>query len=213
MGVTRNARLFSLVTATALVAALAAGVPGGVAARSVKASPVPTPFGKNVPVGVEIPVELVTQINSATFQVGDSFEFKTTKDMKLGDIDVPQGTGGHGRVASVERATDKQNGSVAIQADSLDLSDGSPIWVNIDPKAPVQGHYADKHTRFLVVAISTDFSGNMVLEAGTPFKVVTTTLRAGPAPLITSSPEPDASSAAATPNAMMSGAPAPAATH
>ena len=216
---TRSAQLFSFVGALALVAAMIATLPGGAVARGAKASPAPTPFGKKVPIGVDIPVQLVTQINSATFQVGDSFEFKTTKDVNLDGFQVPVGTGGHGRVASVARATDKQNGSVAIQADSLDLSDGTPIWVNIDPKTPVQGHLADKRTRFLVVAISTDFTGNMVLEPGTQFKVLTTTLRAGPAPLITASPDastspssPAVSPAAmqkATPAAMQSAAPVP----
>ena len=180
--------------------------PGGAGART-RATPAPTPYGANVLPGVDIPVELVTQINSATFQVGDSFEFKTTRDMNVGGVDIPEGTGGHGRVASVERATNKENGSVAIQADSLDLSDGTPVWVNIDPKAPVQGHLADRRTRFLVVAISTDFSGNMVLEPGTPFKVVTISRRAAPAPLITSSPDAEASGALASPAAMGSATP------
>jgi hypothetical protein len=159
--------------------------------------PEPTPYGAAVPAGVEIPVELVTQINSATFNVGDSFAFKTAAETKLSDskspdgvIDVPKGTPGHGRIANVVRADNKHNGDVTLQVDSIDMPDGTPIWVNIDPKSRVQGHLADKRTRFLVVAVATDFSGNMVLEPGTPFKVVTIPRRAAPAPLVTAAPTP-----------------------
>jgi hypothetical protein len=166
-------------------------------ASPAAARPRPTPYGAAVPAGVEIPVELVTQINSATFNVGDSFAFKTAAETKLGDsmspdgvIDVPKGTPGHGRIASIVRADSKHNGDVTLQVDSIDMTDGTPIWVNIDPKTPVRGHLADKRTHFLIVAVATDFSGNMVLEPGTPFRVVTIPRRAAPAPLVTAPPTP-----------------------
>ncbi len=155
----------------------------------------PTPYGAVVPSGIKIPVVLVTQINSATFDIGDRFEFKTAKDQKVGTIDVPMGTLGHGRVANVTRADNDHNGSVALQTDSIDLPDGTPIWVDIDPKVSVNGHYADKHTRFYGLAIGTDYSGNMVLDPGAKFGVMTIRRRAFPAPLVTPSPSASASSA------------------
>jgi hypothetical protein len=142
---------------------------------------------------VKIPVELVTEINSATFDVGDRFEFKTTQDETLGDVVVPKGTLGHGRVSNLVRAENNHNGSVGLQTDSIDLADGTPIWVNIDPKVAVRGHYADKHTRFYGVAFGTDYSGNMILDPGSPFGVVTIARRAKPAPLVTPSPGPTVS--------------------
>lgn len=50
-----------------------------------------------VPLDVRIPAELTAQITSLTAKVGDTFAFRTTKDEKLGDLDVPAGTLGHGR--------------------------------------------------------------------------------------------------------------------
>ena len=171
------------------------------AAPTVRPSAYPTPYGAIVPTGVKVPVVLVTEINSATFDVGDKYEFKTTQDEKLGDIAVPKGTLGHGRVSSVVRADDKHNGSVGLQTDSIDLADGTPIWVDIDPKVQVQGRLADKHTRFYGLAIGTDYSGNMILEPNEPFTVVTIARRAFPAPLVTPSPAPAGTS---TPSAMTS---------
>jgi hypothetical protein len=163
------------------------------AAPRVRPSAYPTPYGAIVPVGVKIPVLLVTEINSATFDIGDRFEFKTAQDEQLGDIVVPKGTLGHGRVSNLVRADNNHNGSVGLQTDSIDLDDGTPIWVNIDPRVAVHGHYADKHTRFYGVAIGTDYSGNMILDPGSPFTVVTISRRAKPAPLVTPSPGPSPS--------------------
>ena len=218
MGAIRNALLSSVFVALGLVAAVMATIPhAAAAAPRPKASAFPTPYGATVPVGVDVPVELITQINSATFNVGDSFAFKTTKQTKLGTLSVPAGTAGHGRISSVDRATNKHDGSISIQVDSIDLADGTPVWVDMNPKSRLEGHLADKHTRFLVVAISTDYSGNMILEPGTPFDVVTIAKRAAPAVLVTESPStgpspiasPAASAApAASPMGMASAMPA-----
>ena len=197
-GVIPKTLLFSSFTFAALVGAIVLTPPRASAGASpvVRPSSYPTPYGAIVPAGVNIPVLLVTQINSATFDVGDRYEFKTAKDEKLGSIVVPKGTLGHGRVSSIVRADKNHNGSVGLQTDSIDLGDGTPVWVDIDPKVTVSGHLADKHTRFYGLAIGTDYSGNMILDPGAPFTVTTITRRAVPAPLVTPTPGPSPSPAA-----------------
>jgi hypothetical protein len=198
---TRKALPFSAVSLGALaffVALFAAPHSSVAAAPKAHPSAYPTPYGAIVPLGVKIPVELVTEINSATFDIGDRFEFKTAQDEKLGDVVVPKGTLGHGRVSNLVRADKDHNGSVGFQTDSIDLPGGTPIWVNIDPSVAVHGHLADKRTHFYGIAIGTDYSGNMILDPGSPFMVVTIARRAQPAPLVTPSPSPAPSPSAST---------------
>ncbi|MBD5654110.1 MAG: hypothetical protein IAI50_02885 [Candidatus Eremiobacteraeota bacterium] len=157
-----------------------------------------------IPVNVPVPVELTTPITSQTAHVGDPFLFKTTKDEKLGDLEVPAGTPGAGRLAMVEAAHDKHNGSVTLQADKLQLTtSGAIVWVNIDPGKPPTGHYSDKKTRFYLLPLPIgvvpgtfqSVSGNMILDAGTAFRVVTILPRTEPAPLVTATPSPTPSMA------------------
>ncbi len=203
-----SARLFSCLVCVAVAATAAFAAPRARPTPVPKHSAYPTPYGAIVPAGVDVPVVLTTQINSATFEVGDSFEFHTAKDIKLGDVDVPKDTPGHGRIARVVHANKDHNGDVSLQVDSIDLPDGMPIWVNIDPKSTIHGHLADRHTRFFVVALSTDYSGNMVLEPGTAFSVTTIARRAGPAPLLTATPLATADAIAA-PSSVPAVAPSP----
>jgi hypothetical protein len=149
-----------------------------------------------VPVGVKIPVVLSATITTQTARAGDAFAFATAREARLGDLVVPAGTPGRGRLASVVPAHDKTNGSLTLQADTLDLPDGRTIWVNVDASQPLRGHYADRHTKvgflpipIFVGAVST-VSGNLILDAGTPFTVVTIPPRAAPAPLVTLPPSP-----------------------
>jgi hypothetical protein len=213
----RNALRFSA-TLGALMLALTPF--GQTPARAATAQvPAPTPAPPLVPVDVRIPVELTTPLTSQTAHVGDPFGFKTTKDEKLGMLEVPAGTPGTGRLASVQPAHDKQNGSLSLQVDSLELATGTLVWVNIDPSRPPTGHYSDKHTHYyllplpigVVPGIYNSVSGNMVIDAGTGFRVVTIAPRTAPAPLVTASPSPSGTpSAPATPPAAP--APSPAAT-
>jgi len=151
-----------------------------------------------VPVNQSIPVALTQSITSQTAQVGDPFTFATTKDVKLGSLALPKGTPGHGRLAVVTVAHGKSRGALALQADSLDLPDGGTIWVNIDASKPPKGRLADKHTKplFLPLPIgigggyTTTTSGNMILDKGTTFSVLTIAPRAAPAPLLTATPTP-----------------------
>jgi hypothetical protein len=152
-----------------------------------------------VPAGSSIPVALTAPVTSQNAHVGDPFTFETTQDVKLGALDVPKGTPGHGRLAVVVPAQGKDRGQLALQADSLDLPDGDTVWVNIDTSKPPKGHLADKHTKpiFLPLPIglgggyTTTTSGNMILDKGTTFAVLTIAPRAAPAPLLTATPTPE----------------------
>lgn len=157
-----------------------------------------------VPANVRIDVVLTTPLTSQTAHVGDHFAFKTEKDATLGTVALPAGTPGNGRIAAVTPAHDKQQGSLVLQADDLTLSSGARVWVNIDPSKKPTGRLSDKHTHFYVLPIPigivpatfTSVSGNLILDAGTAFRVVTIPPRASPAPLVTAPPTAAASPAA-----------------
>jgi hypothetical protein len=185
--------------AAALALLLTAGFAAGALAQ--------TPAAPAIPVGVKIPVVLVGTYTSETAHVGDTFQFKTTKDEKLGEVTVPAGTPGHGRLAVVQKAEGKQHGNLSLQADSIDLPDGRTVWVNIDTEKPPTGRLSKRHTTPVVMpfvgAVVQTTSGDLVLDSGIPFGVVTILPRRAPAPLLTAPPTP-------VPPAP-SGAPAPAA--
>jgi hypothetical protein len=203
----------ALAFACALAVANAADAPS--APNTPSASPSSAPA---IPVGVKIPVVLTMQLSSGTAHVGDLFTFKTAKNETLGSVAVPRGTIGSGRVAVVTPAQGKQHGSLALQADSLTLASGETIWVNIDPSAPLTGKLSDKHIRYYVIPLPIGFvpgafvtaSGNIVIDSGSPFRVVTIAPRKGPAPLMTAQPT---AAPVATPSApSATSAPSPAKT-
>jgi hypothetical protein len=155
-----------------------------------------------VPVDVYVEVELTGRLDSATSHVGDTFGFATTRDVTLGTLAIPKGTPGHGRLAVVQPADAKHQGILALQADSIDLPDGDTVWVNSDPRNPARGHLSDRHRRPIVVplpiavlggGILTTYSGDMILEQGARFGVLTIPPRTVPAPLLTAQPAPEPS--------------------
>ncbi len=189
-------------TAIAFVAIFGIGTASVIPASgaTAPAAPTGTPafVAVAVPVNVKIPTELTQQVSSLTAHVGDTFAFRTLKDETLGTIVVPAGTPGHGRVAVAAPAHDRAQGQMALQADSLDLPDGRTISVNIDTSKPIRGYLSDKHTHFTVLPIPIGIvpiirssrSGNLVLDPGATFAVLTTLPRTVPAPLLTASPQP-----------------------
>ncbi len=196
---TRNVRRFRALALTLCCT-------GGIAAAASGARADAT-AALTVPVAVKIPVALTATLTSQSVHVGDTFAFKTTKSEDLGGLMVPSGTAGHGRIALASPAHDKVQGSLALQADSIDLPDGRTISVNVDAARPPRGHLANKHTRFFVLPIPTigifpalirSQSGNLVLDAGTGFGVVTVAPRGMPAPLYTVAPKATEPSAAPT---------------
>jgi len=203
--------------AAALGFALTAGLVGAALADA------PPP---EIPVGIKVPVVLTGTYSSETAHVGDPFTFKTKMEQKLGDLDVPAGTPGHGRLAVVVKAQGKQHGNLSLQADSIDLP-AHTIWVNIDTDKPPTGRLSKRHTTPVLLpfvgAVVQTTSGDLVLDSGIPFGVVTILPRRAPAPLLTAPPtpvpspppEPDAKPATPAPAmgtpAAMPGSPAPAA--
>lgn len=149
-----------------------------------------------VPANVRIPVELTQQITSQAAHVGDTFAFKTRADVKFGAFVLPAGSLGHGRIAVLTPAHDHINGTIALQADTIDLPSGESVAVNVDSAAPLRGHYANRHTRVAVLpvlvgivpSVKTRVDGDLILDPGTPFAVLTTLPRASPAPLLTAPP-------------------------
>jgi hypothetical protein len=181
----RNGRLFS----AAIAILVAGGVVAGGAARAASLT---------VPESKSIPVTLTQTITSQTAHVGDPFTFTTAQAVTLGTLLLPKGTPGHGRLAVVFPADANHAGQLGLQADSLDLPGGDVVWVNIDATKPPKGHLADKHSKPVFIPTPIGFgggyrttsSGNMILDSGTSFTVVTIAPRAAPAPLLTASPTP-----------------------
>ena len=157
-----------------------------------------------VPTGVRIPVALSAAVTSQNAHVGDAFAFKTTRVARLGDLVVPAGAVGRGRIAAVTHAHERDRGSLSLLTDAIDLPDGRSISVNVDAAKPLHGHYANRHTRFkllffivaLVPVSKSSFDGDLVLDAGTPFDVVSAAPRTVPAAI--PSPSPSASPAPST---------------
>ena len=173
-----------------------------------------------VPLNVKIAVVLTQQIDSGSARVGETFGFKTQQDLKLGDLDLPAGTPGTGRLAIVQPAAGKMNGNLALQADSIELPDGRSISVNIDPTVRPQGHLTKHRTIPLVIPIPGAFipgaiqrnAGDIVLDPGAKFQVVTVVPRRLPAPLLTAPPmEPPGPASAPNAPVPPSAVPSPAA--
>ncbi len=187
-----------MIDAPAVTLALAIELLSGSATSAGAASVAPVAATSPPPTNVRIAVELTDRLTSLTAHVGDTFAFKTARDVRLGDLAIPAGSAGHGRIAVVTPAHDRVNGTMALQADSIDLPGGTTVWVNVDPANAIRGHYSDRHTRIAIVPLlvgivptaRTRVDGNLILEPGTPFTVVTIAPRSSPAPLVTATPEP-----------------------
>ena len=160
-------------------------------ACTVTAGAADAPNAPSVPIGVTIPTALSATVSSQTVHRGDPFTFVTTRDENLGGVTVPKGTPGVGRIAAVAKAYKGHNGSVSLQADMLQLPGGRSVWVNITSGA-LKGHYANKHVFPYIVPIPPLIfpgavftrTGDLVLDSGTKFAVVTTAPRRALAPLV-----------------------------
>ncbi len=187
----RAAFAFALAVLVAGTRVSAQSPPPAAAGPAAVASPA-VPY----PAGVKIDVTLSQSLNSGTAKVGDVFAFATKSDRKLGTLDVPAGTPGHGRIAVVVPARSNVNGQLSLQVDALEPRGGPTIWVNVDPTVIPRGHYAlTKSNNFIVplpvgvIPVHLQHShGDLVLDAGSAFRVVTIPPRAAPAPLLTAPP-------------------------
>jgi hypothetical protein len=199
IAVVTNSSKICCAIALASAAGLAArnGLPVAVPASASTIADAPS-TDLSYPAGIKISVALAAPIDSQGAHVGDSFAFKTTRDVKLGDLDVPANSPGQGRLAIVVAAQGNQNGQISLQADRIDPPGGPTIWVNIDTSANLTGHYAKKNTKLLVIPlpigivpiVTNKTSGDLILDAGTVFGVVTVPPRDAPAPLLTAPPSP-----------------------
>ncbi len=177
----RKPRFIASPLGLALVVAAAVAWPLGAHAADVP----------NVPLGVTIPCALSATVSSQTAHRGDPFTFVTTKDENLGGIAVPSGTPGVGRIAAVSKAYKGHNGSVSLQADTLQLSGSRVVWVNI-VSGGLRGHYATKHVIPYILPIPPVIlpgavftqTGDMILDKGAAFSVVTIAPRHELAPLV-----------------------------
>jgi hypothetical protein len=177
----RNVRLFS---AAAIAAGIVLGSIGSAGADSTTYA-----------VGVTFGVVLTQPVTTETAHVGDTFFFKTAEDVKLGDVDLPAGTPGTGRLATAVAATSTTTPQLALQADSL-TNGAETIWVNIDPSVKIKGHYSTHR--------------DLVIDPGATFSVLSILPRAKLAPLVTPPPENSPTTTNAVPGPSPSASPKPA---
>jgi hypothetical protein len=81
------------------------------------------------PDAVTIPVKLTERVSSANAKAGQRFAFATTREVTIGDADVPAGTPGHGIVSEAKAARWDRAGKLSLEVQTIDLSDGRTIAV------------------------------------------------------------------------------------
>jgi hypothetical protein len=145
--------------------------------------------------GVGVDVVLTQSVSTETAHLGDTYYFKTAEEVKLGDIDLPAGTPGTGRLSTVVAATRSTPGQLALQADSL-TAGTETIWVNIDTTVAPRGHYSSHR--------------DLVLDPGMKFRVVSILPRKKEADLVTPPPANAPTSTNAMPGAPPSATSTPA---
>jgi len=151
-------------------------------ATHAPATPTASPLlrASGVPAGVKLAASLDATLTSGTARVGERFTFSTVGAQRLGTLDVPAGSAGVGRIASVERGRKGHNGALGLQADYVRAPDGSIVWVDMDRK-PLRAHYANRHVIPYVLPILpvivpgalVTHTGDIVMDAGTRITVVT----------------------------------------
>jgi hypothetical protein len=105
----------------------------------------------DVPPGVLIEAKLDERISSHDAKVGQTFVFETTSEAHVGDITVPVGTLGHGRVEVAEATVGSRPGKLTLALVSIDLPDGRDIPVGFAPGSAVGG--VGKHVKGAIIPI------------------------------------------------------------
>jgi hypothetical protein len=126
--------------------------------------------------GVQIPVRLTERLSSQDAQSGQRFGVVTTREVKVGEIDVPLGTKGHGVVESAQPARGQKAGKLVLSMRSLDLADGRTIPVNFSLADPPKSDDAKGAPISLGKGVVTvggyaSYGTNVVYEKGTAFTV------------------------------------------
>jgi hypothetical protein len=125
---------------------------------------------------VLIPVRLTERLSSQDAQSGQRFGVETTRAVKIGDVDVPSGTKGHGVIEIAQSARGQKPGKLVLAMRSLDLPDGRAIAVNFSladpPKSDdVQGAPVSLGKGLVTIGGYASYGTNVVYEKGTPFSV------------------------------------------
>jgi hypothetical protein len=125
---------------------------------------------------IQIPVRLTERLSSQDAQNGQRFGVETTREVKIGEIDVPLGTKGHGVVESAQSARGQRAGKLVLSMRSLDLADGRTIPVNFSLEDPPKSEDAKGAPISLGKGVVTvggyaSYGTNVVYEKGTAFTV------------------------------------------
>jgi hypothetical protein len=125
---------------------------------------------------VLIPVRLTERLSSQDAQSGQRFGIETTRAVKIGDVDLPSGTKGHGVVEIAQSARGQKPGKLVLAMRSLDLPDGRAIAVNFSladpPKSDdAQGAPVSLGKGLVTIGGYASSGTNVVYEKGAPFTV------------------------------------------
>jgi len=83
-----------------------------------------------VPTGITIPVSLIGSVAADQTKVGDLFHFRTTGDIKAGDLLIPAGTIGDGVISDANTAAHHRSSSnLSLTPRVLHLASGTDVAV------------------------------------------------------------------------------------
>lgn len=89
-----------------------------------------------VPAGVPVPVVLVGGLSSATVHAGDTFRFRTTADVRAGDVTIPAGTMGSGVITAAQPGSHGvKTSTLDLEPRSLQLAGGEVLQVTAAPSS------------------------------------------------------------------------------
>jgi len=103
-----------------------------------------------------VKVRLLSELNSATNQVGDRVRYRVVEDVMVdGRIAIPAGAEGEGRVTAVQKARPfGQAGRVEVDWGSATTFDGSAVRFNVSERAARQNQE---------LAVAASVAGLMIL--------------------------------------------------
>jgi hypothetical protein len=81
-----------------------------------------------------VPVVLIGALSSANVHAGDTFHFRTTAEVRAGDVTIPAGTMGSGVVAAAQPGKHGvKTSTLDLEPRSLQLAGGEEIPVTASP--------------------------------------------------------------------------------
>ena len=144
------------------LASLTAGAMLATMAAARGATPVPT--------GITIPVALIGSVAADGTKAGDLFHFRTTGDIKAGDLMIPAGTIGEGVVGDATTpAHHLSSSNLSLTPRVLHLASGTDVTV-----ALADGSTAKKKSRPRLFPVPFLLGGALVIgTVGSPAKPAT----------------------------------------